>query len=300
MGESSKEWHSFGKQKSYEDMVEYFRNREYEHSNYYHYTNLKVIDSILEKEEFWVSCVNGFNDKKDKEQFGDNITGKEYYSLCFSTGVNENLPLWYLYSGINGEGGRIRLTPGAVKQLIDNGEFTLYELKEENKKSLGKRIMSLKKCQTMELDFKDVIYIKEADDRVSMKYNNMTNYNFKINDDEFNEIKNKWNHFIKGLIWFYEKETRLIVHLIGDAKKIVTQNKKVPYVVTISFKNNNDVLRNLGVGFAPRIEENRLENIFSEHTAIGNHKNLNYNVKLSEYSGSVEIDFCSKCPKNNK
>ena len=54
-----------------------------------------------------------------------NIVAKQFdepkcnYSLCFSTGVNENLALWYLYSGMNGKGGRIRFTSNKVKKVTN-------------------------------------------------------------------------------------------------------------------------------------------------------------------------------------
>ena len=108
-------WNQFSKIKTIDELTGYM-HREYNHSNFFHYTKLCVIDSILEKNQIWASCVNGVNDLKDKIQFGDKVTQREYYTLCFSTGVHENLPLWYLYSGKDGKGGRIRFTSKMVKK----------------------------------------------------------------------------------------------------------------------------------------------------------------------------------------
>lgn len=73
-----------------------------------------------------ISCVAGFNDTCDSEQFGE--AQKYYYSLCFSTGIHENLALWYLYAGIGGQGVRISLTKTQIKKLI---EESTYELREK-------------------------------------------------------------------------------------------------------------------------------------------------------------------------
>lgn len=51
MKESKYKWHEFGKIESFEDLNGYFANREYKHSNYYHYTSLEVIDLIIRNNE---------------------------------------------------------------------------------------------------------------------------------------------------------------------------------------------------------------------------------------------------------
>jgi len=102
-------WNEFGKIESREKLDEYFdKNRPYGHGEYCYYTTKEIVNSILDKKQFWVGNVGNFNDKKTQ----NNLVKKSrlFYGLCFSTGVNENLSLWYMYSGMSGKGARIRLS----------------------------------------------------------------------------------------------------------------------------------------------------------------------------------------------
>lgn len=40
------------------------------------------------------------------------------YSLSFCASDSEKIPLWYLYSGINGKGARLRITKGKFNILL--------------------------------------------------------------------------------------------------------------------------------------------------------------------------------------
>jgi hypothetical protein len=120
-------YRDFKKLRRKDDLCEYIEKRNYNHGEYCHYTSLSVIDSILKNREFWLSCVNNFNDKKEVEGF-ENMGKKSYYSLCFATGVNENLSMWYLYSGLSGKGGRIRFKKStALKEIFKNAKFMIFE-----------------------------------------------------------------------------------------------------------------------------------------------------------------------------
>lgn len=41
------EWNQFGKLQSCKDLEEYLIDREYQHSKYFHYTDLNAVDGIL-------------------------------------------------------------------------------------------------------------------------------------------------------------------------------------------------------------------------------------------------------------
>ena len=141
-------WNQFGELRTCHDLNTYLLNREYQHSNYFHYTKLDVVNSILKNREFWLSNVSEFNDTLDTEQFGPNPV--PYFSLCFSTGIHENLPLWYLYSGVDGRGARIQATKSSIKKLVQNGSYALW-LFDGNAKS--EKIMSLKNVENMDVVF---------------------------------------------------------------------------------------------------------------------------------------------------
>lgn len=287
MGKSKFLWNEFGKLKNNDDLREYMYNREFEHTNYYHYTSLENINSILKNKHFWLSCVAGFNDEIDKKQFGDENAQKEFYSLCFSTGVNENLPLWYLYSGIQGKGGRISFTKATIRDLINN--VAVYKLYEFQDNELSENpVMILEDGVTMKFNFKDVLYYHKGNSELKLKYNTMTNYSIAV--DEFEKIEEIWKYCMKGLIWYYEKETRLVIQLIGKAKKLINDNSKKQYKVVLDF--NDDIKKRLKIDLAPEITD--VNEVFTykeiEDMLVNSSK-----VRFSTYKGEIKMKICEKC-----
>lgn len=276
--------------------------REYEHVGYYHYTTLQSIDNILGSKTFWLSSVQGFNDKKEIEFFGENAN--KYFSLCFSTGVNENLALWYLYSGVEGKGGRIKLTRTRIQKLIENSRYCLaikkkgsdepIELIEDNAEdnTNGNR----------KTTFKDVIYFRDGEKRVDLKYNTMTNYN--ISKDEFEKYKDENLGFYKYLIWYYEKETRLLVELKGDAEEYVKKHSLADdehYIVKMSFGDLTDVIKSLKIDLGPEFDN--IEKI-KEYKNIYNFLMNTSNVSKSDYSGQIKMNLkdkvCNNCEEKDR
>lgn len=230
-----------------------------------------------------MSNVSGFNDKRDREQFKG--IESNCYSLCFSTGINENLPLWYFYSGIDGKGGRIRFTKPMVSRLVKKGVYSLCELDEENNRK-GNVILQLN-SDNADITFKDVLYNHYNKNEISFKYNTMTNYKFSRN--EYDKVAENWKYFLKGAIWYYEKETRLLVRLKGEAEKAVKKYKKC--VVALSFPDK----LNYSVVLAPNIEN---FDELTQYEHIGGNNNGKKVVSFSEYKGEINMNLCGKCPKN--
>lgn len=296
MSKSSIAWNEFGTLKNALDLEEYMQ-REYEHGGYYHYTTLQSIDNILGSKAFWLSSVQGFNDKKEIEFFGENAN--KYFSLCFSTGVNENLALWYLYSGVEGKGGRIKLTQTGIQKLIENSRYCLA-IKKKNSDELIELFELTEKEH--EYKFKDVIYFKDGEKRVDLKYNTMTNYN--ISKDEFEKYKDKNFGFYKYLIWYYEKETRLLVELKGKAKEHVKENPLADdehYIVKMSFGDLTGVIKSLKIDLGPEFDD--IEKI-KEYKNIYNFLMNTSNVSKSDYSGQIKMNLknkdCDNCKKKDQ
>ena len=57
-------WGDFRELTDSKSLESYLLNRQFEHSQYCHYTNLAAIDNILGENEFWLGNVKRFNDKK--------------------------------------------------------------------------------------------------------------------------------------------------------------------------------------------------------------------------------------------
>lgn len=290
-------WSQFGELCNCQDLEDYLTGREYTHGQYFHYTKLDIVDSILKNKKFWLSNVDGFNDTLDIKQFGQDPV--PCFSLCFSTGIHENLPLWYLYSGLDGRGARICFTKTGIKKLVKNGRYSL-RLFGPNEDQDGKEIMSLEDGKTMKLSFRDVIYFQSGDSKgkCALKYNTMTNY--KIETEEFENYSQKNRGFQKGLIWYYEKETRLLVELLGDAKKVWEEKSKENTIrVILSF--DETLLKHIRVTLAPNIALSDKDDVLKDKEGICELMEKTAVVQLSKYVGTINMRLCDRCKlKKNK
>lgn len=285
MKKSTIPWNKFGELKSMNELEEYLGGREYGHGGYFHYTTLDIINNILQEKEFWISNVSNFNDELDKQQFNQQNL---FYSLCFSTGVNENLPLWYLYSGMDGRGGRLGLSKAYIKRLIEHGTYTLYEMDGNSKNT--KSAMQLVNDISMKIEFRDMLYQRtDFGDKAFLKYNTMTNH--IISSEDVDIYNNCHPGFSKGLIWYYEKETRLLVKLIGDAAAHVQNQNDKEYVVVL--KIPDDVYKKIKIRLAPGIRKD--EDLFSEKKAIQKYILDTSGLGYSEHAGETNMNLCKKC-----
>ena len=295
MGKSSWAWKSFGYTRSLQDLNAYLVNREYEHGDYCHYAGLTVIESIITGREFWISNVDNFNDKMDSKQFDNN--SNRFFSLCFSTGVHENLSLWYLYSGIDGKGARIRFNKSTIKLLLEKAEYSLYKRTKFSEKGL-----LIKKLDTedIKVKFKDIIYYS-FNDRKSMydlKYNTLVNHEFP--KDEFESYINDNMGFCKNLIWYYEKETRLLIELQGEVRNLVESDtdtieteygeKHSPYLIVM--KIDSSVISDFKIDLAP---ETSTKDEPEFYDAIKNVSEFKLdNIRNSEYVKQIKMSIADK------
>lgn len=198
---------------------------------------------------------------------------------------------------MDGRGTRIRLSKSTILHLLSHAHFTL----SANGKDAPKESEELTPGETMEWAFEDILYYRkhEKNGKVDLKYNTMTNYS--VFSDEFDSYCQKHKGFCKGLIWFYEKETRLLVKLKGSAAdsviKKLEQIKKgtVKYMVTLSLEN---VYSRLNIDFGPEIVS--LDDCW--HTSTGDQMDgirdfiyTTSHTHLSSYTGTIQMNLCKKC-----
>lgn len=299
---------------------------EFKHSEYCHYSSVENINKILKGKSLKLSRVQGFNDKCDSAQFED-IT--DCFSFCFATGVHENLPMWQIYSGCHLDGARIQFKRGyAIEKLIKESKLELWRENEFNNR-LNENDNSNYKPYILSDDevyrvFHDVIYTQREGKWANIKYNNR--FITQIPMDEFEKYMEtdidgwKYGHsgFKKSLIWFYEKETRLLVKLkdgvIDRAKKTEldsgykSQDNKDGFVINLNFENiYNELLKKgrMQIVFAPGIghkgenadikDLDEIMNKNGESDAIRELRNATSCVQLSQYSGTVQFKLsCEK------
>lgn len=284
---SNIDWRDFGKLETGKALLEYLNGREWNHGSYCHYTNLDSINKILGSKTFRISNVTCFNDMKDQEQFLPQ--SHLFYTMCFSTGINENLSLWYMYSGMDGRGGRFVFTSSQIKKLLKKATYMLCELDERNEQKSN--IAILNEGKSMESTFADVIYWHEKGDSIQLKYNTMTNY--KLSKSEYKKVRGDLIGREKGIVWYYEKETRLIVKIIGEVAKNIDPHKQYFVEMTIP----DEVYRAMKISLAPEIVEDDINKILEKHENILEFVKSTSKLSCSEYSGSIKMNLCAKCEK---
>lgn len=281
------------------------KKERYRHEGYYHYTTLDTMEKILKGDSLWLTSVSGFNDSMDMEQFEE----KERYcfALCFSTERSENLPLWYLYSGMDGQGARLRLTPGKFKEMLENSSCKLVQVKQDGQNA--KEPITLERGKNVEIELRDIIYAGDEKGRGAkrkyiLKYGNIANR--KVTKSEYEKYRSIHKGFHKGLLWQYEKESRLLAIVKGGAKELIDKekpDKNTGYHIEIQLTKG--VKQYMDICLAPNIVEERDKNkkeknktdiktVCSENPEIRKYYESR-KVQLSQYAGTVHIK-----QRNNK
>lgn len=251
------------------------------HKNYYHYSDIEGISGILTSGVFWVSSVKYSNDMKEHNEFGEDTY--QYFQLCFSTGTTENLPLWFLYSGQNGRGARICITKSQIIKMIDSNNLDLSLVccndPEKPKIKLSP--------EDYKAEFKDVVYFKKEGKKHRLKHNTDVNNYFPAK--EFEKYKEENRGFFKDIVWFYEKETRLLIRVSEKLlqKDLFYHAEKAPY--RLEWKIQPKIFKKIKITMSPYYEQNN----HADFDKIC--KKDGINIKLSEYAGQVKIDLCKNC-----
>jgi len=129
------------------------------------------------------------------------------YALCFCNTDTESIPMWYLYSGIAGEGIRIAITPKKMLPFIKSISkvYPIYGKNEDKEHPLIKD-------DDFVLEYGWVYYVGHK----KVIYNNKAYTRLDKNDNaaeaEFSEFL-KANFFVKDYEWNYEKEFRIVFRL---------------------------------------------------------------------------------------
>lgn len=264
-----------------EDFIDFFDNDEQytRHTNYYHYTTLANVDSILNTQKLLLSNPSKKNDENEKQN------DVNLFSICFSTGTSENLPLWYLYSGIDGKGARIGMKKSLFLQMTKSPKLSIVRL-------LDKKIELIKELQEgeYEISCRDVLYLGRDTANKNMyraKYGGNTIN--RIEADIFSEFQSKAktkNIVLKGLIWFYEKETRIQVKV--NEGVLPKETDKCYVAIDIS-----DIFDKFSVRFAPESDLNSVD--IDEKPGL---KKWTYTrIEKSDYENEIKMNLCDKCNK---
>lgn len=270
------------------EILDFFDNDErgLHHTNYYHYTKLETIKHIFQKKSIFLTQlkrdaagdITG-NDKQD-------VYPENVFTLCFATGTSESLPLWYLYSGIDGKGARIGIKKATFAKWINNLSFTLAEWK--NKTLVPESLVFLNNCQ-YHVKLRDILYLgKDTQNKNTYRAKYGDCVKNGISTEIYSQIKEEYGDFIKGLIWFYEKESRLQVTVTD--RSLIDPEKD--YVLMTSIES---IQNELSVRLAPEFENACDVTLFDNADS----RNPPLHLELSDYAGMINMRLkkrlCEEC-----
>ena len=277
----------FGYLRSAKELRSFLKGREFRHTGYYHYTDMNAARSILSTGIFWISPMVRSNDWSDRTCFGADTY--RMFQLCFTTGTTENLPLWFLYSGENGHGARVSLSKQPVQQLFQQGfELTLV-------RDSGHDRHTLHPGRDCRVEFRDVLYLQREDKKYRLKYNTRTNTDFP--KGEMEQFQRDYRGFCKDLVWFYEKETRLLVEVDEGLLDRRLYDPAAPgrYSCRVELQLPEDIHRQIKATLSPKYMKGSKE--LEEALKADEFRRFHSDELLSKYQSKVYIDMCAKCSK---
>lgn len=204
-------------------------------ANFYHYSSLDSVTQILSAEDlcyFFVRPIAEMNDIAEKQfhiRHQHNVDS--IFVLCFCNSETDNIPMWYLYGGLGGQGAKLGFTADKMEKLIQN--ITYVEIVENNCLS-GEKIYR----DQFSLEYGWVFY-----DKQDCKYVKHKSKKYKIGDP--NELFVKDNYFIKDYAWNYEKEFRIVIRILGE---------NVPKRIAIPFSKKT-LLSGISITTGPETKE---------------------------------------------
>lgn len=172
-----------------------------------HYTTIDNARNILRGGSFYMSEMSQMNDvgeaDKHKEKSGT------LFVNCFCHSEAKNIPMFYLYGGIDGKGCRVEFTESRLKKLVENCQ--VYPVND--------------KCQMLKQPFDGSEYEIACDwiyymtPRGFYKYKNTEVLPLETYEATIEKLhKEGKDVFIKDYIWRYENEYRILVRFKNPIK----------------------------------------------------------------------------------
>ena len=171
--------------------------RAFSRYSFWQYTRLEVADLILSTSCFRISNLNGMNDLAEAKLHEKDRN--RVFALCFCNSDTEKIPLWYLYSGLTGNGAALGFTAGKMLKWLRSIQ-TVRGVKKGQNKEDG---VPLRVGADVELRYGWVYYQHPRE-----PYNIFYRNNWYTIDDV--ETFQKDNYFIKSYPWEYEREFRIL------------------------------------------------------------------------------------------
>lgn len=169
--------------------------KEFARADFWHYTSIDKAEKIVygDTPGFFASRLDRMNDIDEAELHNDEK--ERLFVLSFCNTGKEKIPMWYMYSGLEGKGVGLGMTPGRMKKFIN----TINVVNPVNGTALSKKFV---KGVDFDIYAGWVVYRNPKEPN---------NYHFKSDwHDNIDPNFEKENYFIKLYPWYYEDEFRIV------------------------------------------------------------------------------------------
>lgn len=221
---------------SYNDLIKLDKATNLSKQSFWHYTTAETVKKILNGGTLQLSNLLSANDKHEKTTHN----GNPLFVTCFCNSSSEKIPLWYLYSGIEGKGASIKFTPSVMLELIKsiNTATLLYG---EN----GAITLTSNTDFTVKYGW---IYYRVSSNPKEINYKNQW---YVLMDSDTPNIE---SCFIKDYPWEYEKEFRIVIEITNkNIHRYINDKSK------ISIKLPELTIHKLEVKLAPEFNTSNIE-----------------------------------------
>lgn len=236
-----------------------------------HYTRLSVIEKIFSVHpQYWhISSLKGMNDISEAERYGDN--SNSIFAMCFSCGKSERIPMWYMYSGIEGNGVRISFSKEIFSDFI-NCIDVVYPI-IDGEPQIEK---SLKRDTDFVIEHRYIFYCDFDNQKriTKIKYKGRK-YEISKSDPNITSFLQD-NYFIKDYEWEYENEYRIIFRMLKPLPKEINR-----IAVPI-----NDISKRIEITKGPEFSPNAID--FSKPI-----KHF-FEGRINESSLKIKMDMLSR------
>lgn len=192
--------------------------------------NKKTVQLIIDNQYFLASNLENMNDLNEMKNYKNK---NKFHILCFCNTNTEKIPMWYLYSGIKGDGVAIGFTPGVFNNWISK----------------------------LEIYANNQLLIKDKDYHIYYDWiqYKKSNHSIKYRNKFYSYLHNKNDYFIKDYPWEYENEFRLVIEnktdITYDKLKVMLPNKIInklkllcaPETSLNTLKHSNILYSKLGI-----------------------------------------------------
>ena len=212
-----------------------------------HYTSIANAREIISGGAFYLNKLSKMNDQSEAEMHG--TEAENVYATSFCHSESKSIPLFYLYSGIDGKGCRLEFTLAKMKQIVSGRVFPVNKKLKILKNEIDKNLYDIQ-----------IGWIHYVARDGAEFYKGKKLHRFNDIKEAYQQLKSENEEYlIKRPYWRYEDEFRICVRF----------KSKIQYDrIALKF-DMNEIEKGISMECGPELSESELEEIKKEFADYG-------------------------------